>query len=66
MSISPVAGTTIPTITPVFAVNSFDQGWKDRKSAATSTFIHGGTFNDDCGLLTIYNITYFQGYKIGY
>ena len=55
----------IPISFATSGFNTFDQGWKDGERKALSTYVNGGTYNDDCGLAK-HTVTYCQGYKIGY
>ncbi len=57
--------TINPSISSAFATTTFDQGWKDGERKALSTYVNGGTYNDDCGLAK-HPVSYCQGYKIGY
>ena len=52
-------------IPQAFATTTFDQGWKDGERKALSTYVNGGTYNDDCGLAK-HPVSYCQGYKVGY
>src|SRR3954469_18442284 len=55
-----------PTITPAFAAGTFSEGWSDGKKNSVDTFLNGGTFNDECGMTSSDDISYCQGYKVGY
>jgi len=53
-------------IPQAFAKKIFSQGWNDGERDAIDEYLAGYTFNDTCGLSQQSEVSYCQGYKVGY
>lgn len=53
-------------IPQAFAQKTFSQGWEAGEQKAINDYNAGKSFNDKCGLAKKSQITYCQGFVIGY